>query len=137
MNCIFFEEDIYFIPLQNLSKEKKMYYLSEILFYKTPHFLHYHYDIENKEMSILVSHEVITPEFLSFFHSNEIQVYSCIQITNTNEYLNESGFVNKISSIFAKENIPILYITTLKSNFILFEKSNRYQMKNIFSKIHL
>lgn len=133
MDINFFQEDIYFIPLQNFSKPNRMFYLTEILFYKQPKFLQYHYDIENNENSILVSSDVITPEFLSFFNFNEIQIYNCIQITNTNEYLNESGFVKRISSIFSNENIPILYITTLKSNFILFENKYSSDVRNIIN----
>ena len=132
MDFNFLEEDIYFIPLQNISKEKRMFYLTEILFYKNPRFIHYHYDMENNETSLLISNDVITPEFLSFFNFNDIQFYNCIQITNTNEFLNESGFVKKISSIFSQKNIPILYITTLKSNFILFLNIHLSSIKNIF-----
>ena len=137
MNFNFFQEDIYFIPLQNFSKPNRMFYITEILFYKKPKFIHYHYDIENNENSILVSSDVITPEFLSFFNFNEIQIYNCIQISNTNEFLNESGFVKRISSIFSNESIPILYITTLKSNFILFDKSYSSKIEEIIHTFFL
>lgn len=130
----YLDEPIYFLHLNKISKELKMYYLTEILFYKNPIFFHYHTDEENKETSILVSAETITPEFLSFFDHESIDIYNCLQITNTMDFLNESGLVNKISLMFSKENISILYITTLKSNFILYDKKDDGKVRNIIEK---
>lgn len=129
-----FDEPIYFLNLNTISRELKMYYLTEILFYKNPKFFHYHTDEENKEVSILISGDSITPEFLSFFHHETIEIYNCLQITNTMDFLNESGLVNRFSSLFSRENIPILYITTLKSNFILYDVMFTEKVKEMMKK---
>ena len=113
-------ENIYFIQLSHFSNELKMFHLSKIFFYKKPAFLHFHVDQENKEQSILISEDVID-EFIPFLNGSEMKIYKCLQIINTEEYLTESGLVFLISSKFTNYNIPILYITTFKSNFVLFD----------------
>jgi hypothetical protein len=127
----FIEESIYSLNMNNIAKELKMYYLSQMIFYNEPTFFHYHTDRENNESSLLISSNSVNAEFLSFFLRNDIEVYQCLQITNTTEYLNESGLVNRISYIFSQQNVPILYITTLTSNFVLFEEQFTEQVNQI------
>ena len=50
------------------------------------------------------------------------------------DFLNESGLVNRFSSLFSRENIPILYITTLKSNFILYDVMFTEKVKEMMKK---
>lgn len=76
----------------------------------------------------MVSDDVINM-FISHFHENEFQIYKGIQITNTNPY--ESGLVQRISHSFSNENIPILCITTYKSNFVLFHSDYLSRVESI------
>lgn len=121
MNYELLNQPVYFIKLENLTNEVKMYHLSKILFYKSPEFLHFHQDKLNRENSILISQDGID-ELIPFLDGSEIKIYECIQISNTMDYINESGFVSLVSTKFSSYNIPIVYITTYKSNFVLFEK---------------
>lgn len=131
------DDFIYFINVHHLSKEKRMYYLMEMLFYKEPIFFHYHTDMENRETSILINRDAINPEFLSFFDRKDIEIYRCLQVTNTMDFLNESGLVQRMSFIFSQQNVPILYITTMKSNFILFENKFLEQVEKITNEYNL
>ena len=69
--------------------------------------------------------------YIMFYKNPEFQIYKGIQITNTNPYINESGLVQRISHSFSNENIPILYITTYKSNFVLFHSDYLSRVESI------
>lgn len=120
MEYQFLRHNVYFIQLKRFNREFIMYHLSNILFYQNPEFFHFHLDSVNHEKSILITDDCID-SLIPYLDGTEYLIYNCIQVTQTNEYLNESGFVKELSSKFAHENIPILYITTFQSNFILFE----------------
>lgn len=126
MNFQLLSEKIYFLDLNLIGSSDQMFHLTQILFYKKPTFFHIHIDSENNEKSLLLSENVFCNEFLSLFQNTKL--YYCYQITNTMEYIDESGLVNMVSSLFSDRNVPILYITTLRSNFVLFE--TKY-LKNI------
>lgn len=46
-------------------------------------------------------------------------LYICYQLMNTGSFVEESGLVNMISSKLKDNGIPILYLTTSNSNFLL------------------
>lgn len=52
-------------------------------------------------------------------YSFNLEKYACYQLINTGSFVEESGLVNMISSKLKEEEIPILYITTSNSNFLL------------------
>jgi hypothetical protein len=120
MEYQFLRHNVYFIQLKRFNREFIMYHLSNILFYQNPEFFHFHSDSVNHEKSILITDDCID-SLIPYLDGTEYLIYNCIQVTQINAYLNESGFVKELSSKFAHENIPILYITTFQSNFILFE----------------
>ena len=130
MNFHLLPNSIYFLDLKLLSREFIMYHLNYIMFYNNPEFLHFHIDHVENERSLLVSDDVIDM-FIPHFHGNEFQIYKGIHITNTNPYINESGLVQRISHSFSNENIPILYITTYKSNFVLFHSDYLSRVESI------
>lgn len=121
--------------LKHVPNELKMFYLNDIFFYKKPSFCHYHIDYQNKESSLFISKNVICNTFYELCGHENITPYCVIEICNTNEYLNESGFVNLISSYFSKQSIPILYITTLTSNFILFDGYFKQKVLNLLETL--
>ena len=51
--------------------------------------------------------------------NNYKEIYSCYQLINTGSFLEESGLVNMISAKLKENDIPILYLTTSNSNFLL------------------
>jgi len=122
MDFIIGKYPVYFIDIKNIQQDGLMFYLTKILFYEQPEFLTFHYNNNDGERSILISEEafhllkpIINYNNIPFTHK-----YHCAHILNTNELMNDTGIVQKISSLFGKHNIPILYITTYNNNFVLF-----------------
>ena len=68
-------------------------------------------------------------------HTGLREFYHIIQIMNTQDIINDTGIVAKISDIFSKSNISILYLTTLENNFILFEEDFYDEAINILSHL--
>lgn len=122
MDFIILKHQVLFINLKLLSKEASMFYLTKLV-YQPPEFLNFHYNGNDQETSILISEDGIYPDLASVLPLEGLRKYYCACILNTHEYIDDTGLVKKLSTIFGEENIPILYITTFNNNFILFEAS--------------
>lgn len=73
-----------------------------------------------KETTVFIDEETAkTYNIDDKMSSYNLEKYICYQLTNTGSFLEESGLVNMISSKLKEEEIPILYITTSNSNFLL------------------
>ena len=115
---------VYFINLINIEEDGLMYYLTKLIFYERPEFINFHYNTNDNERSLLISEDgfsIIKP----ILDRNSVPYtkrYYCAYILNTYEFLDDTGLVQKLSSLFAEAKIPILYITTYNNNFILFDE---------------
>ena len=124
MNFSINRQFVYFVNLRNIEEDGLMYYLTKLFFYGKPDFIHYHYNSNDNERSLLISEDdfyilkpVLDKNCLSY-----TKRYYCAYITNTYEQLDDTGLVQKLSNLFADAKIPILYITTYNNNFILFDE---------------
>jgi hypothetical protein len=126
---------VYCISLKYIPIEKLAFLLPQLLFYDPPKLLHYHYNTNNNEKMIMIS----TDGYIKLLHhitdNMFIKKYHIIQIMNTQDIINDTGIVAKISDIFSKSNISILYLTTLENNFILFEEDFYDEAINILSHL--
>ena len=128
---------VYFVNLRNIEENGFMYYLTKIIFYESPEYFNFHYNKHDNERSLLISEDgfsIIKPMLDNHFIPYTKQYY-CACITNTYEYLDDTGLVQKISTMFSKENIPILYITTYNNNFVLFSLEYYNDAIRILDKI--
>lgn len=137
MNLDFFVNPtlIYCIQLQNIDIKTLSYHLSQLFFYSSPSFIHYHYNNTDNERMLLISEESLS--VIENFSNNITKKYNSVQIMNTNEYIDDIGLVAKISNLFSQNNISILYITTMQNNFVLFENSNYNKAIEILEKLTL
>jgi len=137
MEFSFNKNPVYFINLRNIDEDGLMYYLTKIIFYEQPEFINFHYNSNDNERSLLISEDgfsIIKP----ILDKNCIpytKKYYCAYIMNTYELLDDTGLVQKLSSIFSTANIPILYITTFNNNFILFDEEYHYQSVELLDSI--
>jgi hypothetical protein len=72
----------------------------------------------HNETTLLVDEELAN-KFNLLNNNGNIEKYVCYQLINTGSFLDESGLVNMISAKLKKNEIPILYLTTSNSNFLL------------------
>ena len=114
---------IYCISLKYISDENLAYILPKLILYDKPQIFHYHNN-NNGDKMIIISDDyyyVIEP----YINENVyMKKYNIIQLMNTGEYINDTGMVARISTLFSDKNIPILYLTTLDNNYILFEENH-------------
>jgi hypothetical protein len=134
LDFIIHRKPVYCIDLDFDNKE--MYYnLIELLFYKNVEFITYHVNVHSKEKMLIVSEDgynMLTTTSGGYVVSKK---YHIIQMINTNEYMDDSGLVAKISTLFSENNIPILYITTSQSNFVFIEVEDLVKSGEILSKL--
>lgn len=133
--CIL-KNPVYFINLKHISKERLMFFLNQILFYQInqPEFLNFHFNQNDEETSMLISEESLQNQ--DFIESLDcIRKYSCACINNTYDYIDDTGLVKTLSTKFGEENIPILYITTLNNNFILFDHDHHEKSLQILNSL--
>jgi hypothetical protein len=133
LDFVVYNNPVYCINLSNNFTDDIKFKLIELMFYKKHSFVHFHSNmIDNEKMLILsgdilsrdiLSEDIITDNLVDKFAQN-IKPYHQIQIINTNSYLDDIGLVSKISSLFSRNNISILYITTCQNNFIFVEEKD-------------
>lgn len=119
MDFIILENPVFFLNLKLLTKETAMYYLTKLV-YDPPEFLNFHYNKNDNETSVLISQDGMA-DLQNLIPLENLRKYSCACIQNTHEYIDDTGIVKQLSTIFGEEGIPILYITTFNNNFILFD----------------
>lgn len=118
-------QPVLFLDLTKISKELLFFYLTPLLFYEesSPEFIHFHKNQNDGEMSILLSEDACQ-QLSHLFDWENTRKYNCACILNTYEYIDDTGLVKQLSTAFGEKNIPILYITTLNNNFILFDNKH-------------
>lgn len=120
LDFIIHTKRVYCIDL-DFGKKDLYYNLIDLLFYKNIEFLNFHVNVHNKEKMLMVSEDgynIFTEMIGGCIESKQ---YNMVQMINTNQYMDDSGLVAKISGLFSKNKIPILYITTSQSNFVFVE----------------
>ena len=85
--------------------------------------------------SLFINKDEVCDTFYELCGKENITSYRVIKISNVDEYLNDSGLVNLISSYFSKQCIPILYITTLTNNYILFDEFFKQKVVDILERL--
>jgi len=126
---------VWCISLKHIPIESLSFMLPKLLFYDKPKIFHYHHNTIDNEKMIIISDEcyhIIEP-----YITNNVYIikYNIIQLMNTQECVNDIGIIAHISALFSNENIPILYLTTLENNFILFEQEYYTKSLNLLSRI--
>ncbi len=120
LDFIIHTKPVYCIDLD--FEKKEMYYnLIDLLFYKDVGFLNYHVNVHSKEKMLILSEDgynIFCNMIGGYIVSKK---YNMVQMINTNQYMDDSGLVAKISGLFNKNDISILYITTSQSNFVFVE----------------
>ncbi len=131
MDFIIGKYPVYFINLKFIEEDGLMFYLTKILFYEKPEFINFHYNTNDGERSILISEDAfsIIQPILDKACISYTNKYHCAYILNTNEFMDDTGIVQKISTLFGQHKIPILYITTYNNNFVLF--SSEYYNQSV------
>lgn len=117
------KNSVYFINLKNIPPETLMFYINKLIFFsEPPEFLNFHRNENDGEISMLISEDGLSL-FGPVLCLEGIRKYKCACIINTYDYIDDTGMVRQLSAAFGEEHIPILYITTLNNNFILFDEA--------------
>jgi hypothetical protein len=120
LDFVIYERPVYIFSIKNLTSietQSLNFQLINLMFYKKPRFIHYHTNTVDDEIMLIVSDDGMDNLDVEY-----AKPYMQIQIINTNQYIDDIGMVSKISSIFSKNEISILYITTCQSNYIFVEE---------------
>lgn len=86
------------------------------------------------EISIIIDKNVYERIFSEEKNENynvDPKTYNVIQIYEDCSGINHIGIVQKISSIFSENEIPILYINTFNNNFIIIDTESVIKIKNL------
>lgn len=104
---------------------KNLFYdLSIALFHKDTKNKFFSYTVTNNEISLFIDQELLSKDFLVKVIYPHVSLmyedtYKVLQICEHGSGISHIGIVEKISSIFAKHNIPILYVNSVYNNYIL------------------
>jgi hypothetical protein len=111
----------------------------EILFKNTFSFISLTFTKHEPDISIFVDYS-IAEYIIKYVSANNLDTYSkddnyiAIRIYDTHDGIDHIGIVSHISSIFAKCQIPILYINNYDNNYILIKEKYlddaKIQLKN-------
>jgi hypothetical protein len=127
LDFVVFANPVYCVDVSRIANDSTTKFnLLKALFFanEKPQVCHYHFNSYSNEEMLIISKDP-----LEIFESNQLTAltfkkYFQIQMINTNAYLNDTGLVSTISTVFANNNISILYVTTCQSNFIYVELSD-------------
>jgi hypothetical protein len=124
------KKPVYFL---NIPDNNEIFFrLIKILFFKDMRFIHFHKNTINNEKMLVISDDGY--DMLSDYELYS-QKYYMIHVINTDEFVNDSGLVSKISNIFSENDISILYITSLQSNYIFVEEKDIEKTEKILHSL--
>lgn len=96
--------------------------------------MNFHHNENDNEISMLISENGLSL-FGNILCLDGIRKYKCACIINTHDYIDDTGLVRTLSTAFGEEDIPILYITTLNNNFILFDDNFTQKSMEILNSL--
>lgn len=120
------EKQVSLIHIPKSEKELLFYPLMKALFFNDKNQFYSLTESED-EISLFVDEEVITEEFKGIPSNVKEKIvikdgYRILEFHENDCGIDHIGIVNKISDIFSKNDIPILYVNTFNKNLILVHK---------------
>eukprot|EP01095_Lingulamoeba_sp_RSL-Kostka_P000685 TRINITY_DN10969_c0_g1_i1.p1 TRINITY_DN10969_c0_g1~~TRINITY_DN10969_c0_g1_i1.p1 ORF type:complete len:139 (+),score=36.38 TRINITY_DN10969_c0_g1_i1:49-465(+) len=64
-----------------------------------------------------------------------VQEYFAFRLLESNNFIDESGVVKKVSTLLAEDSIPILYMTTFNNNYVLVQIEYKERAINILEPL--
>ena len=128
------------VKIISLNKLKYKRYLSEILELTIMSDKFYTITNSDSEFSLICNKELFE-ERKDNFDNYDIQIdsneYNIYQFHEGGTGLEHTGIVERLSKIFSKDNIPIIYINSFNNNFILIDCKYRKKVINTLKKLNI
>ena len=120
------ESKIILLHIEKYALSKIFYFLVNSMFYNHGKFISY--TVSENEISLFIDEELINDHLMIINNTigiyQDTRKYSILQIYENCSGISHIGIVAKISKLFSKNKIPIIYINTYNNNFILIHEDN-------------
>jgi hypothetical protein len=133
----FIDIDVLLISINENNFSQIYYDLISSLFHSQSNNKFVSFTQTNDEISLFIDKDSITENLRNQKLNIDDDIYKVIEIHEFETGINHIGIVNKISSVFSKNNIPILYVNSFNKNFILVKKEDYDKVVEIVNDIYL